>query len=304
MGSAVLDGSAAGGDERLAAVRHDVDALVGVAAALRAEALAVGVRAAQREHVAQIEEARRGRWRRGGAGRRRGLCLGDVELVAALRRGPAVHRCVPHHGLDRVGRDRAEVPVRDHGAVGLVQQIDGDARRPSWSRRRGRASPSSRRRTGRAAARCGPRTRRRAAAAPMRRRLRVGRDAAPSALRTWTRPLRAPAGTIASTCALSRTAAGADTSSALPRRPMKTTCVTSLMSAPRTRTELPGRAVVSEPQPVRHVIAEAVAGIEAAVAATAGRGAAAGRRDGSAEHRAQHGHDHDGPTVQLDSLPG
>src|SRR3954451_17665293 len=61
----------------------------------------------------------------------------------------------------------------------------------------------------------------------------------------------------------STTVAAADTSSARPLPPVKTTCVTPASFEPRTRMALPGRAVVSEPQPVRHVTDEATAGTDA-----------------------------------------
>jgi hypothetical protein len=47
--------------------------------------------------------------------------------------------------------------------------------------------------------------------------------------------------------------------------PRNTTCVTSAIPAPRTRTELPGRALVNDPQSVRHVTVDAVAGTDGAV---------------------------------------
>src|SRR4051812_15229802 len=64
----------------------------------------------------------------------------------------------------------------------------------------------------------------------------------------------------------STTVAGADTSSARPLPPVKTTCVTLASLEPRTRIALPGRAVVSEPQPVRHVTDEATAGADVGAA--------------------------------------
>src|SRR5690242_15218344 len=86
---------------------------------------------------------------------------------------------------------------------------------------------------------------------------RVGREAVPSAFTSWTGPPWAPCGTTASTWVASTTRAGAETSSALPRRPANTTCVTAATREPSTGTVPPGRAASSALQPMRQVTVEA-----------------------------------------------
>ena len=175
---------------------------------------------------------------------------GDVELVAALGRGLARQGRVPRDRLHRPPRGSGRRPMRDDRAVGLVQEIDRDAavrRGSAVEVERGLRRAVEQRRD---AGRRGRPWRRPPWSCVTRSGLRVAREATPSALTSWTRPLRAPWGTTASTCVASATVAGADTSSAWPLPPVNTTCVTVPSWEPSTRIELPGRAVASDAQPV------------------------------------------------------
>ena len=224
-----------------------------------AEAVAVGVRARGRGTCGRGRGSRGGRRSGCGAHGAGGLRLGDVELVAALGSGLPATVASQRDRLHRAGGDRADVPVRDDCAVGLVQEVDRDAAVRGGAaveveRRLGRAveehaalSDAGGERAGRGGARDA-------------KRLACRREATPSALTSWTRPLRAPWGTTASTCVASATVAGADTSSALPLPPVNTTCVTLASCDPSTRIELPGRAVASDAQPVRQVTVDETGG--------------------------------------------
>src|SRR4051794_26554886 len=89
------DRAADGGDDRRAGGGGEVLALVRVTVARRADAVAVGVRAGDREHAARDHAAddRYGRWhRRGGRGRRRRR--GDYERRAARGVGEALEHVV------------------------------------------------------------------------------------------------------------------------------------------------------------------------------------------------------------------
>ena len=119
--------------QREAAVGHDVLALVHVAAALRAEALTVGVRPGDREDVVDEPEAlaarrRRARLRRArsDAARDRG---GHLEDVAPVGLRDAGDRAVPVHALHAAGRGGRHGEVGDGHAVAGAHHVDGDVDR-------------------------------------------------------------------------------------------------------------------------------------------------------------------------------
>ena len=121
------------GQEREAAVGHDVLALVDMAGALRAEALPVGVGAGDREHVVDEPEALAAG--SGGAHLRRARADaardggGDLEDVAPVGLRDARDRSVPIDALHAAGSHGRDGEVRDGHAVARAHDVDGDVDR-------------------------------------------------------------------------------------------------------------------------------------------------------------------------------
>src|SRR4051794_34195209 len=126
-----LDLAAAGGDQRQAAGRGHVLALVGVAGAGRAEAAGAEVefvRAEDREGVAVEVEADDERARGARLARRRGRRLGahPEDVLAVVSRPAFAGGAVPAQALRRVGGDVFAVEGPDHFPARAVDDVDAD----------------------------------------------------------------------------------------------------------------------------------------------------------------------------------
>ena len=225
--------------------------------------LAVAVRAADRELVAQEHERATGS---GLVGRRRGSAApararsaagvgrGDAERVAPRLLHAAAGEAVPLRRLRRLGLDDARASSWRPRRRRLAHELDADARAARRRARRSRPSSASARRSTRAA----PARRRRSSGPcppawpgrPARRSARPAR--APRRRRRGRAPSRArltaPSGTRTSTEVLRRLTGAAATSSASPSAPAKSTSAVRRSELPRTRSSEPGRTAPCAPQ--------------------------------------------------------